>query len=120
MYGDRDLLHQVVYNLVENAVKFTNTGGCITFAVTDSIDRIAVSIENSGSGIAADELPMIFEKFYKTDKSRSLDKKGVGLGLHIVRSIVNMHSGEIIVRSVEGEYTEFVFTLPTGKKSGKK
>lgn len=118
--ADPDLIHQVVYNLVDNAVKFANDGGYLEFTYTVEGSVTYIGVKNSGAGLAKDEIPHVFDRFYKTDKSRSLDKKGVGLGLHIVRSIVNMHSGEIIVRSVEGEYTEFVFTLPTGKKNGKK
>ena len=98
VHGDEDLLHQVVYNLVENAVKFTNTEGYISFNVSDSIDRIVVTIENSGSGIQSDELPLVFEKFYKTDKSRSQDKNGMGLGLYLVRTIIKLHGGDQNVR----------------------
>lgn len=112
VHGDKDLLHQVVYNLVENAVKFTNAGGYISFSVTDSIDRIVVSIENSGTGIAADELPMIFEKFYKTDKSRSQDKNGMGLGLYLVKTIVRLHGGDISVSSAVNQSTCFSFFIP--------
>lgn len=118
--ADPDLIHQVVYNLVDNAVKFAQDGGYLEFSYLVEGSVTYIGVRNSGAGLAKDEIPHVFDRFYKTDKSRSLDKKGVGLGLHIVRSIVNMHSGEIIVRSVEGEYTEFVFTLPTGKKNGKK
>ena len=105
VHGDEDLLHQVVYNLVENAVKFTNTEGYISFNVSDSIDRIVVTIENSGSGIQSDELPLVFEKFYKTDKSRSQDKNGMGLGLYLVRTIIKLHGGDISVSSVVNEYS---------------
>ena len=112
VHGDEDLLHQVVYNLVENAVKFTNTEGYISFNVSDSIDRIVVTIENSGSGIQSDELPLVFEKFYKTDKSRSQDKNGMGLGLYLVRTIIKLHGGDISVSSVVNEYTRFSFYIP--------
>ncbi len=112
VHGDEDLLHQVVYNLVENAVKFTNEGGFISFTVSDSIDRVELAIENSGAGIPPDELPLIFEKFYKADKSRSVDKNGMGLGLYLVRTIVKLHGGDITVSSVEGEYTRFSFYIP--------
>ena len=78
-----------------------------------------MGIKNSGDGIAKDEIPHIFDRFYKTDKSRSREKGGAGLGLHIVRSIVNLHGGDIVVRSVEGEYCEFVFSIPKPQK-GKK
>ncbi|HAN44652.1 MAG TPA: sensor histidine kinase [Ruminococcaceae bacterium] len=113
--ADPDMLHQVVYNLVENAVKFSQQGGYIEVSYNVDGAVTSVAVKNSGQGINKDDLPKIFDRFYKTDKSRSLDKTGVGLGLHIVRSIINLHGGEIIVRSVEGEYCEFVFTLPTAK-----
>ena len=72
----------------------------------------SISIRNSGEGLSEDELPLVFDRCYKTDKSRGLDKTGVGLGLNIVRSIIKLHGGKIMVRSVKNEYTEFVFTLP--------
>ncbi len=110
--GDQDLIHQVVYNLVENAVKFTNPGGYISVLVNDSIDRTTVVIENSGPGIAPEELPHIFERFYKTDKSRSQDKNGMGLGLYIVKTILKLHGGDISVTSAQGEFCRFQFYLP--------
>lgn len=112
VYGDQDLLHQVVYNLIENAVKFTDIGGYICVQVTDSIDRTTVVIENSGQGIAPEELPRIFERFYKTDKSRSKDKNGMGLGLYIVRTILKLHGGDIAVSSVAGQSCRFEFYIP--------
>ena len=119
MRGDEDLLHQVIYNLVENAVKFTNKGGYIAFTVSDSIDRVAVAIENSGSGIQADELPMVFEKFYKTDKSRSQDKNGMGLGLYLVKTIIKLHGGDITVSSAVDQYTQFSFYIPKPQEAPK-
>ena len=110
--GDPDMIHQVVYNLIENAVKFTNEGGYIQLAIRDLPDRTSVAIKNSGAGIAADEIALIFDRFYKTDKSRSQDKNGMGLGLYIVRTIIKLHGGDITVSSVEGEYCEFEFWLP--------
>ncbi len=110
--ADLDLMYQVVYNLVENAVKFVNLNGYIEVHYQATGQAIYVAIRNSGTGIAKSEVPQLFERFYKSDKSRSLNKDGVGLGLHIVKSIVNYHKGEIVVRSVEGEYTEFEFSIP--------
>ena len=112
VYGDQDLLHQVVYNLIENAVKFTQEGGWIRVKVCDSVDRVAVVIENSGPGIEAEELRHIFERFYKTDKSRSQDRKGMGLGLYIVKTILQRHGGDIAASSVPGESTRFEFSVP--------
>lgn len=115
--ADKDLIHQVVYNLVENAVKFVDEGGTISFAFHAEGGRTYVRIRNTGAGLSKEEVQHVFERFYKSDKSRGLDKNGVGLGLYIVHTIVGLHDGEIIVRSVEGEYTEFEFYIPTGKLS---
>lgn len=112
LYADNDLVHQVIYNLLENAIKFVNQDGYIEFGFTPHEKLTAVSIKNSGDGLSQEELPMVFDRFYKSDESRGKDKNGVGLGLNIVRSIVKLHGGNIMVRSVKGEYTEFVFTLP--------
>ncbi len=113
--GDYDLMQQVVYNLLENAVKFTNAGGTITVHIQPSGTHTTVSIRNTGAGIPATELPHIFERFYKSDRSRGLDKTGTGLGLYLVKSIINLHSGEITVSSVENEYCEFRFRLPSAR-----
>jgi Signal transduction histidine kinase len=110
--GDPDMIYQVVYNLIENAVKFTNESGYIDFQILDLPDRHMVRIKNSGQGIAPDEINMVFERFYKTDKSRSQDKNGMGLGLYLVRTIVKLHGGDISVNSIVGEYCEFEFWLP--------
>ena len=110
--ADSDLIHQVVYNLIDNAVKFVNEGGCISFDYEQKDGKVFVSVKNTGAGIAQQELPRLFDRFYKTDKSRSLDKSGVGLGLYIVQTIVNQHKGDLLVKSVEGEYTEFTFAVP--------
>lgn len=110
--GDPDMIHQVVYNLIDNAVKFTNEGGTLTISIQALPGRTVVSVENTGPGIAPDELPLIFDRFYKTDKSRSHDKNGMGLGLYIVKTIIRLHGGEITVDSKVNEFTRFVFWLP--------
>ncbi|MCH4238862.1 MAG: HAMP domain-containing histidine kinase [Oscillospiraceae bacterium] len=110
--GDPDMIHQVIYNLVENAVKFTNESGTIEVRLREEPQRTEVTIRNSGDGIAPDELARIFDRFYKTDKSRSKDKTGMGLGLYIVRTIIQLHGGEITVHSKLGACTEFAFWLP--------
>lgn len=112
MTADKDLIQQVVYNIVDNAVKFTPENGTITvFAVNDE-ENTVVSIRNSGAGVTDEEISRIFERFYKVDKSRSFDTKGVGLGLYIVKTIINMHDGDISASSEPGEYTEFSFRIP--------
>lgn len=111
---DEDLMHQVIYNLVENAVKFAGEDGYIAFDFRSAGGRTTFRIKNSGEGLTEDELRRVFERFYKTDQSRGLDRDGVGLGLYIVRTIVELHGGEINVDSVYGEYTAFTLTLATG------
>ncbi len=114
LMADKDLIHQVIYNLTDNAVKFTEEGGAITFSVGDIGGGMAqFRIRNTGAGIASKELPHVFERFYKTDRSRSQDKTGTGLGLYIVKTIIDIHGGSITVSSVQGEYTEFEVNLPT-------
>ena len=106
------LIQQVIYNLLDNAVKFTPENGTITVSAKPVDRGVCVSIRNSGAGVSNEEISRIFERFYKVDKSRSFDIKGVGLGLYIVKTIINMHDGTIRASSKEGEYTEFSFTLP--------
>ena len=118
--GDPDMIHQVVYNLVENAAKFTNVGGDITVSVEDKGTDALVTITNTGAGIPSDQIGFIFDRFYKTDKSRSHDKNGMGLGLYLVKTIIQLHGGEITAESVEGEYTRFWFRLPKKKEVPKK
>jgi signal transduction histidine kinase len=117
--GDPDMIHQVVYNLIENAVKFTNVGGYIEIRIADQPTCTSVAIKNSGAGIAPEELSLIFDRFYKTDKSRSQDKNGLGLGLYIVRTLIRLHGGEITVSSVQNEYCQFEFWLPKTADSQK-
>ncbi len=112
--GDRDHLYRAVYNLVDNAVKFIDEGGRLTLRAHPEGDFCAFSISNTGTGISAEDLPHVFDRFYKADRSRSMDKTGAGLGLYIVKNIINLHGGEISVRSDGGE-TEFEFTLPLAK-----
>ncbi len=118
--ADADLIHQVIYNLIDNAVKFVNDKGCISFAFTQESGRVFIAIRNTGQGIPQHEIPRLFDRFYKSDKSRSLDKSGYGLGLYIVQTIVNLHNGDLIVRSVEGEYAEFCFSVPAADQKATK
>lgn len=108
--ADYDAIQRVMINLLHNAVKFTPEGGRI-FVRTFEKDEVNVIVEDTGHGIAKAELPYIFERFYKADKSRSLDKTGVGLGLAIVRNIIVSHHQTIRVESEEGHGTRFIFTL---------
>lgn len=110
--ADTDMIYQVIYNIFDNAVKFANEGGYINVSMVDLNDEIEVHIKNSGIGIQSEELPKVFERFYKIDKSRSLDAKGAGLGLYIVKMMVEMHGGKIWAKSDDDSSAEFIFTLP--------
>lgn len=116
VFGDRDLLHQTIYNLVENAVKFTNQKGIIRFEFGKQDGFTTVSIENSGKGILPEDIRFVFDKFYKADKSRSSDKRSMGLGLYICRTVVALHGGKITAESKPDEYCKFTFTLPEQKR----
>ncbi|MGN1303708.1 MAG: ATP-binding protein [Oscillospiraceae bacterium] len=105
--ADSDLMQQVLYNLVENAVKFVDEGGYIEFSFEEKEGSSIIRIRNSGDGLKANEISKVFDRFYKADASRGIDKTGVGLGLSIVRSIIKLHDGKILVRSEPNSFVEF-------------
>lgn len=109
---DPDLMQQVIYNLIENAVKFVNTGGTLSFRFEKEGNMCIVGIKNTGDGLTDSEIPQVFDRFYKTDSSRGKDTTGLGLGLSISRRILHINNGNIAVRSVYGEYTEFQIQVP--------
>lgn len=111
VHADPDAIQRVLINLIHNAIKFTPPGGEITVRTWVEKDKAVISVEDTGKGISAAELPYIFERFYKTDKSRSEDRTGLGLGLAIVRSIIVSHNETIKVESQEGHGARFIFTL---------
>ena len=108
--GDKDSITQVVYNLIDNAIKFSTPGGEIKAQLWKQGGRAYVSVGNRGETILQDELPHIFDRFHKADKSRSANRDGVGLGLYIVKTILDAHKENIFVTS-SGGVTKFVFTL---------
>jgi signal transduction histidine kinase len=111
--ADVDRIEQVLNNLVDNAVKYTPENGRIAIWTHDTGQRTLVSISNTGPGIPSEDLPYVFERFYKTDKSHT-DKTGTGLGLAIARKIVTQHGGNLSVRSTPGKETCFLMGLPSG------
>lgn len=113
--ADEDMILQIIYNLTDNAVKFTPKNGYISFRCFRDSEKTYLSIRNSGEGIEKEEAEKIFERFYKIDKSRSYDTRGAGLGLYLVKSMIELHGGEIKVSSVPGEYTEFAFFIPNSR-----
>ncbi len=114
--ADKDAIHQVLYNICHNAVKFSREGGKYRIRISKISHKVYVSVYNEGVGIPEKDLPFVFERFYKTDKSRGLDKTGVGLGMYITKTIIDAHGEEIWVKSEAGEFCEFVFTLKEGEK----
>jgi signal transduction histidine kinase len=107
VFADSDAIHQVLYNLIDNAVKFTSEEGSLSLKVHSTDKKTVVSVYNSGNGIPADDIPRVFDRFYKTDRSRGLDKKGVGLGLYISKTIIDQHGEEMWVKSEEGSFCSF-------------
>jgi len=112
--ADRDAIHQILYNLCDNGIKFSNEGGVYDITIKELNGKIYVSVYNEGEGIPESDLPYVFDRFYKSDKSRGLDKTGVGLGLYIARTIIEAHNEKIWVESEQGKWCKFTFTLPKG------
>lgn len=113
--ADSAKIDQVLHNLIDNALKFSNNNSSIVIETTIHNGKAFVSIKDFGIGIPKDSLNKIWERFYKTDLSRGKDKKGTGLGLSIVKEIIHAHHENINVISTEGVGTEFIFTLPLKK-----
>ena len=113
VFCDPDMLHQIVYNLLDNAVKFTPSKGYISVALNARQETTEIVIGNSGEGIREEDLGRIFERFYKSDKSRSLDNGSSGLGLYICKTLANRMGGSISARNIDDEYTEFTVRLKT-------
>ena len=109
--ANRDYVTQVIYNLLDNAVKFCPEGGVLGVRIREGGGKAYVSISNQGDTIPAEELPLVFDRFHKLDKSRMQNRDGWGLGLYIVKTIICSHGENISVSSREGK-TEFTFTLP--------
>jgi signal transduction histidine kinase len=111
VYADMGKIQQVMYNLIDNAIKFSNQDSTIWIETYDKNDKVFVSVKDAGCGIAKDKIAKIWERFYKIDSSRGRDKKGTGLGLAITKDIITAHRQNIDVISTEGVGTEFIFTL---------
>ena len=116
IYGDRPKLEQIVYNLTENALKYTPDGGRILVSLQARSHNAIFTVQDNGVGIPWEDQPHIFERFYRVDKARSRDTGGTGLGLSIVRQLVTMHGGEIVVASEPGSGSIFTVRLPVDDK----
>lgn len=109
---DPDKIERIILNLISNSVKFTNPGGKIFVNIHDGKDNIIISVKDTGIGIPENKLPIIFERFRQVDKSLTRNHEGSGIGLSLVKSLVELHGGKISVKSVYGEGTEFIIELP--------
>lgn len=114
VWGDQKRLYQVIFNLVSNAIKYSMEGGDIQIRVCDGDETASLIVEDQGIGIPKKELPLIFERFYRTDRSRNRKTGGAGIGLTIAKAIVQAHDGKIAVESEEGTGSRFIVTLPKG------
>ncbi len=115
--GDEGLLSRVFYNLIENGIHYTPAGGSVTITVTSREQWAVIKVTDTGIGIAAEDLPHIFERFYRVDASRSRHCGGAGLGLSIVSALVRQHHGEIEVESAPGQGSTFTVLLPLSNHS---
>jgi signal transduction histidine kinase len=112
VYADPERIHQVVFNLLDNAVRFTPAGGRVTISAARRDGEVAVAVADTGPGIPAEHLPRLFDRFYRVDTARSRDDGGTGIGLAIARSIVEAHGGRIHAESEPGRGSTFTFELP--------
>jgi len=116
-WADRRALEQILGNLLDNAAKYTEPGGRIEVRVLEEGSRVRIEVEDDGLGIPAEDLPRIFERFYRVDKARSRDLGGTGLGLSIVKHLVQAQGGEVSVRSELGRGTTFTVLLPRAPRT---
>ncbi|MBQ7040436.1 MAG: HAMP domain-containing histidine kinase, partial [Clostridia bacterium] len=121
VYAEIDLskMWQVIYNLTDNAIKYTQTGGIVKTTLKSEGDFCRIEIEDNGIGIPKEHLDKIFDRFYRVDKARSRESGGTGLGLSIVKDMVELHKGKILVDSTEGEGTVFILVLPKKQHTDK-
>ena len=119
--ADKDAIYQVLYNLCHNAIKFAKEDGKFIIRISKITDtKLKVAVYDQGQSIDPEDVKMVFDRFYKTDKSRGLDKTGVGLGLYISKTIIDAHGETIGVESYEGDGCEFWFTLTEGVQPHKR
>jgi signal transduction histidine kinase len=115
--GDSDKMKQIFLNLISNALKYSDTGGEIILKILKDKDKVTITIKDNGIGIPKEDLPYIFERFYRVDKSRTRNTGGTGIGLAITKALVEAQSGKISVESVEGEGSSFTVEFPEHPKN---
>jgi signal transduction histidine kinase len=117
VYADAERVHQVLFNLLDNAVRFTPSGGRVTITASRRNGAVDVAVTDTGPGIAPEHLPRLFERFYRVDSARSRDEGGTGIGLAIARSVVEAHGGRIWAESEPGKGSTFTFQLPVATEA---
>jgi signal transduction histidine kinase len=110
VFGDARMIQRMLSNLLDNAIKYTPSGGTVTVSLSEKGGRVLVSVQDTGCGISPSDLPRIFERFYRSDQSRS--KPGIGLGLSLARAIARAHGGDIMATSTLDQGSTFTVTLP--------
>jgi len=118
VYADAERVHQVLFNLLDNAVRFTPPGGRICVSAAGHNGSVDVEVRDTGPGIAPEHLPRLFERFYRVDTARSREEGGTGIGLAIARSVVEAHGGRIWAESEPGKGSTFTFELPVAPATG--
>src|SRR6185369_3897236 len=113
VYADPERIHQVLFNLLDNALRFTPAGGRVVVTAGRAAEGVEVAVADTGPGIAPEHLSRVFERFYRVDSARSRDDGGTGIGLAIARSVVEAHDGRIWAESEPGRGSIFRFELPT-------
>lgn len=114
VYGDKDKITQVLNNLLSNAIAYSKDTSSIHISIEEEVDKIVIRMKDNGVGISNEDLPHIFERFYRVDKSRSRNTGGLGIGLSITKGIITAHEGQIEVNSELGKGTEFIIEIPKG------
>jgi heavy metal sensor kinase len=112
--GDTRMIQRMLSNLLDNAIKYTPAGGSVSVSVSEGDSQVSLSVKDTGIGISANDIPRIFERFYRCDQSRS--QPGIGLGLSLARAIARAHGGDITVTSTVTQGSTFTVTLPKGTK----
>ena len=115
LQGDPERLRQILVNLLDNAIKFNTRGGRITVRARPEQGRLRIDIEDTGIGIPAEDLPRVFERFYRADKARAREQGGTGLGLAIVKHLVDLHHGAVSAESAPGRGSTFTLLLPLSR-----
>ena len=116
VFADQSKIQQVLYNLIDNAIKFSHENSIIRIEVSDKNTKYFISVKDFGDGIEKNKQKLVWDRFYKTDTSRGKDKQGTGLGLSIIKEIMKAHKENINLVSTEGVGSEFIFSLPKGSK----